>query len=421
LSTRQTSAGPEQSRAFTLIELLVAMAVGVVVLGALVTLLVETNQANRVSNGVARMQENARFALDLMAREIKASTLQHCSAFDNRYPESGVNTARALRVHFGGAMPHGLPDGGTVQPPPADVNDFLLSPRYFMQGHECTAGGCLPDFTEVGADSTNPPAMGVAAGLRPLGSDVLTVRYLAQEGVNVDDSTRGGSVEFDLSTRFSADPLAEIGYQAGDLLMISNCSVAEVFQPVVIGVEIHPNPVILSRYSEAEDARVTNFTRGFRTVSYFLQNRVDPDQPGRLIPVLMRQVNGVAEELVEGIERLDFRYVVEDNAGVEHVLTADQVNAGVSAGGGALVCQTSPEGLPGVEPGCLWRSISAVEIGMMATSVDNVLAVAAPNYTYAFANEVDVTPGTTMPNGLPSEFVLRREFRTTVSLRTYNY
>ena len=135
----------------------------------------------------------------------------------------------------------------------------------------------------------------------------------------------------------------------------------------------------------------------------------------------MRQVNGVAEELVEGIERLDFRYVVEDNAGVEHVLTADQVNAGVSAGGGALVCQTSPEGLPGVEPGCLWRSVSAVEIGMMATSVDNVLAVAAPNYTYAFANEVDVTPGTTMPNGLPSEFVLRREFRTTVSLRTYNY
>ena len=141
LSTRQTSAGPEQSRAFTLIELLVAMAVGVVVLGALVTLLVETNQANRVSNGVARMQENARFALDLMAREIKASTLQHCSAFDNRYPENGVNTGRALRVHFAGAMPHGFV-----------ANDYGLSIWCGRDLSQMIASGQLEIATLFGVD-----------------------------------------------------------------------------------------------------------------------------------------------------------------------------------------------------------------------------------------------------------------------------
>jgi len=58
------------NRGFTLIELLVAMALGLVVLGAILTIFVHQSQTNAAQQEVAYAQQNVRAAMDLMVREI---------------------------------------------------------------------------------------------------------------------------------------------------------------------------------------------------------------------------------------------------------------------------------------------------------------------------------------------------------------
>lgn len=412
---------------FTLVELMVAIVLGLVVLGGLITLLVQTNQANRVSSGVARMQENARFALEVISSDIRQAGSQYCSNFDNALPVGDVSSVRALRVHFDApgtaVMPNGLPDNITAfAPDPAfNTSPFPLSPAFFIRGYECDDGACVPDFTVVGTDASVPPDLGTTAGLRPLRSDVLTMRYISGPGVSVTIGNGGltallvdppsGAVETDLE------------FQLGDLLMVSDCDRAEVFPGTAAGTLVTPDPNIgagIQAYGAAADARVFNFSRDFRTVTYYLRNRVDPDTPGRMIPVLMRQINGVAEELVEGIERLDFRYLVDDANGVRHIMTANQVQNQVNAAGAAVQCQQPPRALTAEEPsGCLWRSVVGVEVSLLANSVENVLSAPMPTYTYSFDDVVEGAVTDPMPHGLPAERVLRREFVASVAVRAF--
>ncbi|MCB1590400.1 MAG: PilW family protein, partial [Xanthomonadales bacterium] len=166
------------------------------------------------------------------------------------------------------------------------------------------------------------------------------------------------------------------------------------------------------------DGRLFNFTRGFRTVTYFLRIKDDPDEAGRLMPVLVRQQNGVAEELIEGVERLDFRYVVEDAFNNSHILTADQVQNSTGALGAPLQCQPPPIGIDAPEPGCLWRSLRSVEVSMLVNTVENVLSSSTDNYTYTVDGLINASPTTPMPHGLPPEGMLRREFVASVTVRS---
>ncbi len=59
------------NRGFTLIELLVAMALGLVVLGAILTIFVNQSQTNAAQQEIAYAQQHVRAAMDLMLREIR--------------------------------------------------------------------------------------------------------------------------------------------------------------------------------------------------------------------------------------------------------------------------------------------------------------------------------------------------------------
>ena len=63
----------KENRGFTLIELLVAMALGLVVLGAILKVFVSQNRTNAAQQEVAYAQQNVRAAMDLMARDIRGA------------------------------------------------------------------------------------------------------------------------------------------------------------------------------------------------------------------------------------------------------------------------------------------------------------------------------------------------------------
>jgi prepilin-type N-terminal cleavage/methylation domain-containing protein len=61
----------KENRGFTLIELLVAMALGLVVLGAVLRVFVSQNRTNAAQQEVAYAQQNVRAGLELMARDVR--------------------------------------------------------------------------------------------------------------------------------------------------------------------------------------------------------------------------------------------------------------------------------------------------------------------------------------------------------------
>lgn len=70
---------PRLSEGFTLIELLVAMVIGLVLLGGLVTLMVNSKKNYAQQDYSARLQENARFAMQFLSYDIRMAGYFGCS------------------------------------------------------------------------------------------------------------------------------------------------------------------------------------------------------------------------------------------------------------------------------------------------------------------------------------------------------
>jgi prepilin-type N-terminal cleavage/methylation domain-containing protein len=82
-------------RGFTIVELLVAMLVGLVVLGAVISVFVSQNRTNAAQQEVAYAQQNVRAAMDLMAREIRNAGYD---PEDNDFEAIKTATSSSIRI-----------------------------------------------------------------------------------------------------------------------------------------------------------------------------------------------------------------------------------------------------------------------------------------------------------------------------------
>lgn len=71
---------PSQHRGFTIVELLVALVLGLVLVGGVINVFVTSGQILRTSQGLSRIQENARFAVEMLAREIRETGQVPCGS-----------------------------------------------------------------------------------------------------------------------------------------------------------------------------------------------------------------------------------------------------------------------------------------------------------------------------------------------------
>jgi len=423
---RRASA-PRQS-GFTLIELMISMTLGLLVLAAISTILVNTGKANREQTSIARLQENGRFALGRMVADLRMTGAQYCTGFSNRYQQGPNHIMRPLTVLTAAGTANGLlwglPRQSTVLPAPASLTSpWYLSPRYFIQGHECTSGTCAPVVTVLGGVLPQLPAVGTGTGQRANRSDALTVRYLATAGVSLAADHANGITPLVITGNANAAPL---NFQAGDLAMVSNCSVAEVFSATAAGTTITPAGNLnntIREYTRRNDARVFNFSRDFRTVSYFLGIRTNAEG-GANISSLVRRENNVDQLIADGVERLEILYGVDAGPATgfsTHFLTADQVQNGVSATGVPLACAIQPDGLSAQEPGCLWRQVHTIDIALLVNTVTDASTSATEPFSFSGATPaiVEQAPPAVLPSGLPAGRMFRKEFRTRVNLRNF--
>lgn len=425
-------------RGLTLLELMVALALGLLVSGGIIALFSATSQTSRVQAALSRVQENGRFAMGRMEADLRmaGALFRQTAGTQNWMPQtqSALLPHNAILVN---ATSFVLRDMGTETgrlPGWTATEVYPLSAAYFMRGYECGTGTCVP---AVPTGSNGFPVAGTAVGNRVVGTDALTIKYVRGIGWSyaVPANATGYGAAF-LVDMTSGD--GNFNFVTNDLVLVSDCSGSSpmVFRAAVVGATITPAPGSLIEPGRLRpgtgqascDARLFNFSRDFVSVSYWLQLAADtnPDAVGRLIPTLMRAENGVAQEVAQGVERLDFLYgvAVMSNGGMAY-LDATQVSASSNAANcpppSSDFARTYVAPFTWREPSCLWRSLRSIEAHGLFNTVDEFGVASGQDMAYWYSVDGGtgpVTPGATMPvTGRPAGRMIRREFVSLVSIR----
>ncbi|WP_223788871.1 prepilin-type N-terminal cleavage/methylation domain-containing protein [Marinicella meishanensis] len=427
------------NRGFSLIELMIAMVIGLIILLGLVSLFTSSSNLNRAQTGLSLLQENGRYAMMRIKQDIQNAGRKHCATvalpttfttdWDQGYEMSSWLVDRNV------TLPHNLPAVGDVLLDDDDDDQlsdgnagsllaanvpYPLDPSWFIRGHECGAGSCTPTIGDVGGDTaTVVRSMGTTDGNRVPSTDVLTVRYLT-------GGTRVQSVAGNTLTTMNNIPAGSTG----------DAIVADCNTTMVTTATWGSNSVTVGQVpflALDSDTRVFSMNRDFKTVTYFVGVDTDPGNPNRRVSSLYRAENGVAQQLVEGVERLDVFYLAQLQTGHVARLTADQVQ-GVSGGGdtnndGAIdtiqgcIIQPAAPTLNSLnlanEPGCLWRSIYAIEVHMLMNTVANSSTLDNEVFIYSPDGLTPQDPSTGLTTGMPAERMHRKEFSAIVPVRSY--
>jgi type IV pilus assembly protein PilW len=293
----------------TLVEILIALLIGVVLLAGLMEIFNTTKQSYKLQDGLSRLQENGRFAMDFLAKDIRIAGYYGCN--------SSVS----------------LQNDDTSTPPKKP--NILNSPATFyknfvipIQGYEATtalgAAG-TPTWAPIGLDSSilNPPD----PDLKPVsGSDVLVIRRAEEQSFTVvthatatDGLTLDGTATTD--NLKAAGYLDSTGANECKIAIVNNCAAAAVFQVTSIAGKVlnhQINGCAAKNSTDDPNNSTDNLGNTFKnaqihqinTVVYYVgNNKAEPP-----LPCLYRKVGtDAAMELIEGVEEMQILYGEDTN------------------------------------------------------------------------------------------------------------
>ena len=322
----------DRQRGFSLVELMVAVTIGLIILAAVSGIFVTSKTTYNTQDNLARLQENARFAIHYLADDVRKAGYSGCL-------ESVVNTQINLN----------------------NPTAFNFNAKIALEGMDNTASGnWFPSSTVL-----------TPTNLRP-GTDAITMRSATSSGISITKYMPPTSAELNIS----AMPTGM--FSDGDILMVSNCTNADIIQITNVqlsslklqhapGVAVSGNPSIPGNQTPHElssgygsgppPAQVMKFTSRI----YYVMNRANPD--GSTTPVLVRQDNGGAlQELIEGVENMQIVY------GIDTDPTADGApNLYVRANQVSGLAITAPDG-QAIDP---WTRVSTVQFGLVIRTLGN--------------------------------------------------
>lgn len=343
---------------FSIVELMVAIALGLVITAAISTVFVSSKGTYVTQENLARLQENARFAVQFLIKDIRLSGYFGC--LDEISPQTVNNTLK---------NPSGFSNNAQI--PIEGLDGSSSTPKWYPSG----ATASLPS----GAVSA---------------SDSLTIRLAdPANAVNITKEMPSTSAELDVST---VD-----GFREGDVIIVSDCAGADIMQVTQVqnaalklqhapgGGDATKNPPWpgnetqkLSKAYSPPGGQVMKF----KTVRYYVAKGASGN------PALFRDTNGgTGEELVDGVERIKILYGKDTDG--------DRVpNLYLKAGDPAL--DSSDE----------WSSVVSLRIGILARTLDD-------KYSEQDTATYDVDGDGVTDFTAPGDRYKRRIFLSTVLLR----
>lgn len=451
---------PRQS-GLTLIELMVAMVLGLLVAAGIVTVFASTSSSNRAQTQLATLQEEGRFAVARIKDDLGMLNSQYGTTSGGNASQSGaglpyLDGLRAPSVYANDTSSNLLLDAlsdvttswGTPYPAKPTSGPYSMPSFLSMRGYDCTLTDCTP--IDPNDSIASIPAMGTAVDSRVKGAAVLTMRYLnpargwtiqpansSISGSTLVTDTDGNTLKQINLLPMSGEP-AVTEIKGNHLVMLANYSNAQVFavtgQGTATLVPSTANFTMPTAMVGTNAVKVFDFDSDFQTVTYYL--RVVDAGNGHTTGALIRRVNGgditrggTEDELVRGIERLDFRYGVLSKTGNTQFLTADQVDTAKDASGNAIDCppgEANPVASGPIQ-GCLWRAVQSVEVDMLVDGQVPLYTLTAneEQYTYSFDTKTTAlaSPASHAVRPTDQGFVdqmLRREFTALIAIRNFN-
>ncbi len=442
-----------RQQGLTLVELMVAMVLGLLVTGGIITVFISTSASNKAQQQMARLQEDGRFAVALLSRDIGMANSQYCSGSGgNAAPSDAgpyLDQLRAPMVYANGSndpLLNALSDVTTSwgNPYPAKPGAPFMIPEFLsMRGYECGKTSCTP--VDPASQLAGIPAAGTDVGDRAVGTSILTLRYLDPAmgwtigrpgGSRIDAGTTGEISRIHLAPLAGEPAVSEFG--KNNLAMLANCSNAQVFAVQGQGTAtLEPTGQNFSQPSAMSGTaalRLFDFDRAYKTVTYYV--KVIDDGNGHKTGALVRRVNGdddtkggEEQEMVRGIERLDFRYGVLDHQGRTRFFTANEIDTATDASGNAITCP-STVAIPADKSnarGCLWRAVKSIEVDLVMNGQIPLHSLTRNELAYTYASDNihepqlpdqhAIKPDT--DQGFPRN-LLRREFTALIAVRSYN-
>jgi type IV pilus assembly protein PilW len=255
----------KQQLGLSLVELMIAVAIGIFLTAGLIQLFTSSQQTYRVQENLSRLQENARFAMQIISRDIRMADFAGCKSNSVSDATNGIDTT------------HGDYD--------ATLHDFTSA----IGGLNGAAGASVALDTE----------------------DTLTIISAADSGASVQ-------------APFGPLPSSNItvttghGFEQGDILLIADCTQADMFQitndpsagtaiaHVAGGFTSNPGSIAEPGNSSASLSRVYT---GEASLYRLTSNTYDIQVGANGLNALFRN----NQELIEGIENMQVLYGEDAN------------------------------------------------------------------------------------------------------------
>ena len=297
---------------FSLVELMVALTIGLIILSSVSMLFVSSKKTYTTQDRLARLQENARFAMQFIIKDLRLTGYYGC--VDEINADSVSNTLNSS-------------------------TSFAYNAQIPLEGLNSAAGTWYP------SGSATLPS-GIASG-----TDAIAIRMGdASSSVYIDTEMPNSSAELKVNS--------VTGFNTGDIIMVSDCTSTDIMQITQVqtsSVKLQHNPgggsspgnstqKLSKAYSPSGNGtRVMKFM----TRQYFIATGASGN------PALFRQDNTATPvELVDGIESLQVLYGKDTDS--------DRIpNLYLQAGAAGL--QSAAD----------WSSVVSVRIGILARTVND--------------------------------------------------
>jgi type IV pilus assembly protein PilW len=172
-----------QTRGFSLVELLVALTIGLFLVSGILYIYLSTRSSYSTNDAAARVQEDARFAMERLTRDVRMAGYMGCTNTLDITPNVIANALQGTGMGFL------LGDGIRIYPD--------------------------------GAGWTNPTSSPVIT--RVAGTDVITLKGVGQCSARL----RGNMTADNANIQIDTNPC---NWVAGNVLVISDCTSADIFQ-----------------------------------------------------------------------------------------------------------------------------------------------------------------------------------------------
>ncbi|WP_172838892.1 PilW family protein [Solemya velesiana gill symbiont] len=245
-----------------LVEILIAMVLGLLLTIAMAEVFLNSKQAYRSQEAMARVQENGRFTMEIMSREIRMAGFQGCANLDSAVPNVIADPAPGMGFSASEAiLGYELSDSGTWS------STYASPPASVLKGTDSTI---VSRASDCGA---------------------YLVGNLASDNANIQ-----------------INPDNTCNFKQNEILIISDCKNTDVFRASSVSkgsskiTIAHANNVnTTNRLSTlyGEDAQIYKF---LQTEFFIRENSYG--QP----TIYMRENGGTPLELIEGVEGMEIQY-----------------------------------------------------------------------------------------------------------------